>query len=275
MMMGPEDPEDILSTSLQTLYNLTPIAHSSPGSLFTYTSPSRQHTLTLRTPEPHHANWSLHASSIWVASLYLADHLDGLGLDTASTSHPLHVLELGAGAGLPSILIAKSYPHVLVTASDYPDDDLIHTLADNIARNHAPRCRAVAYAWGADPSILNGTGTGDGTPNHAFDVVFAADTLWNPDSHPALIQTLQHTLKKSTAARAHLVAGLHTGRYTLQAFLNAVGPAGFELAGLSEREVRGDAERPWDVATAESEDEQERRRWVVWIALRWTTTRLV
>jgi hypothetical protein len=57
--------------------------------------------------------------------------------------------------GLPSILIAKRYPDVAVTVSDYPDEDLIHTLSQNVADNGvSANCRAVTYGWGSDPAEL-------------------------------------------------------------------------------------------------------------------------
>jgi len=49
----------------------------------------------------------------------------------------LRLIELGAGSGLPSILIAKCYPRITVIASDFPDAKLIHTLRENVTRMHA------------------------------------------------------------------------------------------------------------------------------------------
>jgi len=261
------DPEDILSTSLESLYGYTPITYSIAGSIFTHTTKSSSttepQTVIVRTPETHHANWSLHASSIWVSSLFLVDHLQYLGLD--QHSKPVHVLELGAGAGIPSLVIAKTFSYVFVTASDYPDERLIQTLSNNVERNNVTRCRVVAYEWGSDVSVLGTSGDGTG----GFDVIVAADTIWNSDLHIPFIETLQMTLKKTTAARIHLVAGLHTGRYTLQAFLDAVEEAGFEFESIVEREVAGHSARSWSVARAEDEDEHERRRWILWISLKW------
>src|SRR5882762_8566785 len=153
------DIEDIFSSSLAMLYGYTPVSHSSPGKIFTYIAKSTSSSgtplvLTVRTPDTQAANWGLHASSIWVASLYLADHLADLCLDSYTASSPgknIRVLELGAGAGLPSILIAKTYHAVKMTASDFPDDDLIRTLSDNIRNNGvSDRCRVIPYAWGSD-----------------------------------------------------------------------------------------------------------------------------
>jgi EEF1A N-terminal glycine/lysine methyltransferase len=275
-MSDQSDPEDILSNSLETLYGYTPITHSSPGSHFTYKrvrpyvnrpdEPPLE--ITLSTPDTHAQNWSLHASSIWVSSLYIADHLEDLHLDTATPindGHPLSVLELGAGAGLPGILIAKTYPHVHVTSSDYPDAALVRALRDNVLRNGAAdRCRVVPHAWGADIADLIA-----GPRPPAFDVILAADTLWNPELHALFINTLRAALARSDRARVHLVAGLHTGRYTMQSFMCAVQQVGFQVVEATEREVHGSGVRPWSVEWMEEEDERERRRWVVWIVLKW------
>ena len=265
------DPEEILSSSLGTLYDYTPITHSSPGGLFTYIHRPEDRdrdlptpAITLSTPDTQAEHWSLHASSIWVSALYVADHISELGLPEKAAATPLRLIELGAGAGLPSILIAKSHPHVVhVIAGDFPDPLLIHTLRENVARNDtSPNCSVVPHAWGADPSAL--------LP--AADIVLAADTLWNPELHAALLRTTCSVLARTPAARAHFVAGLHTGRYTLDSFFRAAGEAGLALVEVTEREVQGERRRrEWDVRRAESvdEDECERRRWVVWSVLKW------
>jgi nicotinamide N-methyltransferase len=266
-----DDPEDILSDSLSTLYDYAPITHSSPGSDFTYTHPASGQTIVLRTPDTAPANWALHASSIWVAALFLADHIAELGLPDAPdspdasdlTPRVVHVLELGAGAGLPSILLAATHPRVRVVSSDYPDASITQTLEANVTRNGVgARCSVVPYAWGADPAPLRG-----------FDVVLAADTLWSPDLHVALVRTIAVALARTQDACAHLVAGLHTGRYTIAAFLRCVEAEDTELAvlGAEEREVGGGGRRAWDVRRAEGEEERERRRWVVWIRVGWAT----
>lgn len=259
------DPEDILSSSLGTLYDYAPITHSSAGESFTYTQHSKDRDpdlptsviITLSTPNTQAEHWSLHASSIWVSALYVADHISELGLPT---DIPLRLIELGASAGLPSILIAKSHPLVHVVASDFPDPLLIHTLRENVVRNQASRnCSVVPHAWGTDPSAL--------LP--AADVILAADTLWNSEHHGALLRTTCAVLARTPAARAYFVAGMHTGRYTLDSFFRKAGEAGLALVEASEREVQGEGRREWDVRRAESEDERERRRWLVWSVFRW------
>ncbi|KAJ7170464.1 putative methyltransferase-domain-containing protein [Mycena crocata] len=267
MSTHDEEPEDILSSSLLGLYQYHPITLASAGSIYIYDHPDQNKKITLHTPDTQAANWSLHASSVWAASRFLADHLDYLDISThlsRSAGERVKVLELGAAAGLPSIVIATSYPQVSVTVSDYPDVDLIRTLKKNVAENGVANCRAVAYGWGSDPVELF-------PPNDSekFDLVIAADTLWNPEFHPLFIDSLRLTLKKSLSSRIHLFAGLHTGRYTIQSFLNVVSAAGFELVSALENETTGERQRIWSVDRAEGEDESERRRWIVYLCLKW------
>ncbi|KAJ7255496.1 hypothetical protein B0H12DRAFT_1016431 [Mycena haematopus] len=265
-MTSTEDPEDILSSALSTLYDYQPITLSSAGGLFVYDSAEPGISkVTVRTPDTEAANWSLHASSVWTASRFLADNLHYLDLPAhLSRGERVKLLELGAAAGLPSIVIARRYPEITVVASDYPDMKLIRTLTENVAENGvSANCRAVAYGWGSDPSELFSP------DNEKFDVVIAADTLWNSEFHGVFIEALRLTLKTSPHSRIHLFAGLHTGRYTIQSFLNAVSAAGLVLETAFERETNGMQQRPWSVDKAEGEDEGERRRWIVYMCLRW------
>jgi nicotinamide N-methyltransferase len=201
------EPEEILSSSLETLYNFAPIAHSSAGGLFTYVHRSEDPnspplTITVSVPDTQTEHWSLHVSTIWTAALYVADHISELNLppapaesrsSSAADTHPLRLIELGAGTGLPSILIAKRYPHISVIASDFPDAKLIHTLRENVARNDArANCAVVPHAWGTDPSALLLHSSGAGA-----DVVLAADTLWDPAQHAALLCTLCAVLARA------------------------------------------------------------------------------
>ncbi|KAI0349552.1 hypothetical protein OH77DRAFT_1224577 [Trametes cingulata] len=268
------DPEDVLAESLETLYDHAIVTQGSPGSTFSYQPKDGGPIINLTTPDTHAANWSLHATSIWTSSIYVADYLPDLHIDhhaerARAEGHQLEILELGAGAGLPSIHIARVFKDVQVTCTDYPDDALIRTLAVNVKRNEvSDRCRVVPYAWGSDPSpLFLANGSRDAIPG--FDIVLAADTVWNSETHRIFIETLRLTLRRSPDARVYLVAGLHTGRYVIQSFLRLMDDAGFSAESLTERRVGASEERPWSVDRAEGEDERERRRWVVWMVFKW------
>ena len=267
------DPTDIFSSSLETLYDHQPVTVASAGSAYEYNlklASGENVKLRLMTPDTLPANWFLHASDIWASSCFLADHISELGLDTFNdpvTGRRLRLLELGAAAGLPGILIAKTRgDSVDVTVSDYPDKLLIETLARNVRLNCVDHsCRVVAHAWGSDPAALLGN-AGEG-----FDIIIAADTLWNSSLHAAFIKTLLKALSPISSARVHLVAGLHTGRYTIRSFLNAAQEAGFEVESVCEMEIKGPRVRVWSIEVLQDEDHSDRRRWVVWMVLRWKT----
>ncbi|KAF9643718.1 hypothetical protein BDM02DRAFT_3191303 [Thelephora ganbajun] len=267
-----EDVE-IFSDSLSTLYNYTAITLSSnPGSTFTYTNESA--TVHLKTPDTKPENWSLHASSVWISAVFLADHIRLLDLDRYGHLPKIHVLELGAGAGLPGILIAKTRDDVQVVLSDYPDEELIDALNQNVASNISDgSAQVVPYDWTTDNIAPFHVLSPDG-----FDVIIAADTLWNVDLHSAFLRSLESLLRPDadgpSSSSVNLVAGLHTGRWTIQAFLNAVQDRRlFRLHRVVEIRANFDEdttpeERSWEVER-EDEGESDRRAWVVSITMGW------
>ncbi len=103
-----------------------------------------------------------------------------------------------------------------------------------------------------------------------MDVIIAADTLWNSQSHQSLLNSLQLLLRRTADARVYIVAGLHTGRYTLQAFIQLVEESNLESEEILERNVVEGGRREWKVDRVEGEDvEKERRRWAVWMKIKW------
>ncbi|TIA49918.1 hypothetical protein D6C77_09411 [Aureobasidium pullulans] len=106
------------------------------------------------------------------------------------------VLELGAGAGLPSLISAHlSAKRVVVT--DYPDAELIANLSYNIDACAAKLpIVAKGYLWGADASTL----IDEVKPEEGFDVLILADLLFNHSEHGKLVQTVKNSLKKDGTA---------------------------------------------------------------------------
>ena len=113
-----------------------------------------------------------------------------------------YVLELGAGAGLPSIICAlRGARKVVVT--DYPDPELIENLQFNIDHCEAIPDRTVisaeGYLWGNASDKLRNHLEGQ---SNGFDLLILADILFNHSEHEKLIESLCTTLNKSANARA-------------------------------------------------------------------------
>ena len=111
------------------------------------------------------------------------------------------VLELGAGAGLPS-LVCGVLGAKKVVVTDYPDPDLVANLWSNIeglglTENEKGVVVAEGYCWGADTSTLLGH-----ISNPGFEVLILADLLFNHSEHAKLVATIKATLLKTKDAKA-------------------------------------------------------------------------
>lgn len=136
---------------------------------------------------------------LWNASRITAHYLEKHAEDLVRGRQ---VLELGAGAGLPSIVCAlESAQNVVVT--DYPDAELIENLEINIKDCLDPQfsnIMAEGYIWGKSPGALIAH---LGSPEKAgFDLLILADLLFNHSEHAKLVYTIQFTLKRRADARA-------------------------------------------------------------------------
>ena len=131
-----------------------------------------------------------------VLSTYLQQNANNL-------VHKRKILELGAGAGLPS-LVAATLGAQKVVVTDYPDAELVENLAQNITTcsllpQPATTVVAEGYLWGSSTEkILEHLPS----PNHGFDVLLLADLLFNHSCHDALVSTIIKTLARTPEARA-------------------------------------------------------------------------
>lgn len=139
---------------------------------------------------------------LWNAGRILAKYLES---NAEAILKDKTVLELGAGAGLPSLICAlNGAKQVVVT--DYPDANLIENLQHNIEKNSAMlpsplNISAEGYLWGA--SILALTShLPTSEQNDGFDLLILGDLLFNHSEHGKLIATVQQTLKHSSSAQA-------------------------------------------------------------------------
>jgi len=136
---------------------------------------------------------------LWNAGRTLATYLEN---NADSLIRGKSVLELGAGAGLPSLVSAiHGARHVVVT--DYPDPDLVENLqwnVDHCAMLPQPRnIEAKGYLWGAETETLV-SGLSSGEAN--FDLLILADLLFNHSEHRKLVSSVQQMLKRSADAQA-------------------------------------------------------------------------
>ncbi|WWC71505.1 uncharacterized protein I206_105463 [Kwoniella pini CBS 10737] len=122
------------------------------------------------------------------------------------------VLELGAGAGLPSIVCTLGGSKQVVI-TDYPDTNLVENMRFNVDVNVAGDLRGnvdvVGHLWGHDVKHLMTR-----TENEGYDLLILSDLVFNHSQHDALIKTVNSTLSHKpdacilvffTSHRPHLV----------------------------------------------------------------------
>ncbi|KAK4676996.1 Protein N-terminal and lysine N-methyltransferase efm7 [Podospora pseudoanserina] len=144
----------------------------------------------------------LEAHHLWNGSRVISQLFESTPTTTVKNRT---VCELGAGAGLPS-LVASMLGASLVVCTDFPDPDLIATIQKNIDGCHLlphdnDKLNIVAdgFVWGASPSTLLRH-----SPN-GFDVLILADLLFRHSEHGNMIKTIRETLKRTREAKAYVV----------------------------------------------------------------------
>ncbi|KAI9934366.1 hypothetical protein ASPWEDRAFT_38074 [Aspergillus wentii DTO 134E9] len=116
------------------------------------------------------------------------------------------VLEIGAAAGVPSIVSAIKGARTVVM-TDYYDPDLVDNMRQN-AESAAPMIPSSSslhvngYRWG-DPVEPLFERLPEGSKG--FDLIIMADVVYNHPQHPNLIKTMQMTLKRSSEAVALVI----------------------------------------------------------------------
>ncbi|KAH8808485.1 hypothetical protein F5884DRAFT_792386 [Xylogone sp. PMI_703] len=174
-----------------------------------YTLPSQNKTLTLRLVG-HNPLWGHH---LWNGGRLISSCIDS----RPELVRGKTVLELGAGAGLPSLVSAVVGARKVVV-SDYPDPDLVQNLVFNVEANEgviydldsggdkekAKRIVVEGYCWGADvaPLLRHLDSSNKEDAGAKFDVLILADLLFNHSEHAKLVDTIKRTLAKRVDARA-------------------------------------------------------------------------
>lgn len=137
-----------------------------------------------------------------------------------SLVHGRTVLELGAGAGLPS-LVCAALGATIVIVTDYPDAALIENLRWNIAHcalskdgtvdGNVRKALVVAepYLWGASADHLTAhlaptsppSATNTVNASSGFDTLILADLLFNHSEHAKLVRSMRTLLARRASAR--------------------------------------------------------------------------
>lgn len=132
---------------------------------------------------------------LWNAAKRFAWRLDG----EKELVRGRRVLELGAAAGLPS-LVAAGNGASQVVMTDYPDPDLMGNMEYN-ARSNFPelvesgRLAVRGYIWGQDvEELMRESPSKEAEP---FDVIILSDLLFNHSQHRNLLWTCKQTLSRS------------------------------------------------------------------------------
>lgn len=140
---------------------------------------------------------------LWNAGRTIADYLEDRVHEWIAGKD---ILELGAGAGLPSMVCAIRGARTVVV-TDYPDYALIENLHMNAFICDAlvqktSLLKVEGYKWGDSPAdILSHIAQ----PSAGFDVLILADVIYNHPQHHNLIKSVRMTLKKSPDAVAFVV----------------------------------------------------------------------
>ncbi|KAI5840494.1 S-adenosyl-L-methionine-dependent methyltransferase [Morchella snyderi] len=217
----------------------------------TLTTGARE-TLTVRLVG-HNPLWG---HMLWHAGRITSEYLEA---HAAALIAGKRILELGAGAGLPSLVCAlRGAARVVVT--DYPDPDLVANLRENIAAAGAPgNVFAEGYIWGRDVAGLMGEGEGEGGK---FDVLVLSDLLFNHSQHGALAATVKAAMKADGVALVFFTPHRPWLLSEDLAFFQVAEEAGFEVRKVLERKL----EAPM---FEEDPGDRELRRTVFGYELRW------
>lgn len=147
----------------------------------------------------HNPLWGHH---LWQAGRLVSAYLE----KNSSLVEGKTVLELGAGAGLPS-LVCAGLDAKKVVVTDYPDAELVQNLQINIDRFYSDcglkgeekKIIAQGYCWGNDAQTLLSHLPSE---EQGFEVLILADLLFNHSEHGKLVETVKSTLKRSKEAKA-------------------------------------------------------------------------
>ncbi|KAG5287720.1 nicotinamide N-methyltransferase [Histoplasma capsulatum G186AR] len=333
-----DDAEDILTSFLPHLYpDEAPLCLGDPGKTVLYTS-GAWGDVTVMVPgypkgseeevvveeerpdmeEGVEGGRRLFAHYLWGGGLVVADgieravrHLAGDGAgeekDLLWSVKGEKVLELGAGAALPSLISALAGA-AQVTITDHPSSPALYgtiqaNIANNIPLHLQSRIFVQSHEWGVlgSDAVSSQESRTQNPETQAASIsavenqgsytrIIAADCLWMRDQHENLIRSLLWFLAPPSppsppslpdgdgsngAARggvAWVVAGFHTGREIVASFFETAVAMGLLVEQIWERDVNATSEegvvtREW-MPVRPGEGPENRARWCVVAFLR-------
>lgn len=211
------------------------------------------------------------AHHLWNGSRVAAQYFEA---DPEGTVRGRNVLELGAGAGLPS-LVAAALGASRVVMTDFPDADILATMEKNIAecriipsetdagegRTKADVITAKGFVWGFDPTPLLAE-----LPTSApkFDVLILADLLFRHSEHGKLLDTIRDTMAAGADAKAYVFFTSYRPwlAHKDMAFFDLARERGFAVDKILERKM----DRP--LFEDDPGDEEVRKTCTGWV-VRW------
>ncbi|PYI07291.1 nicotinamide N-methyltransferase [Aspergillus sclerotiicarbonarius CBS 121057] len=289
-----EDSEDLFAAFLPHLFpDDAPSFHGDPGQHLLYSSP-RYGDLEIMVPSyPAQSERrpdnpvnqveegrKLFAHFLWSAGMVVADgvekadRLESCGQLSKTDDVAMwrvrgeSVLELGAGAALPSVTCALAQASA-VTATDHPSSPALSgAIRFNMTHNlQAPKIPTPTnvtiqpHEWGtleADPWATQNKG--------CFTRIVAADCYWMRSQHENLVRTMRWFL--APEGRVWVVASFHTGRAIVAGFFETALQMGLEIERIYERDLSSaqddgsEVHREW-VPEREGEGPENRKRWCV------------
>ncbi|PGH08338.1 hypothetical protein AJ79_06025 [Helicocarpus griseus UAMH5409] len=158
---------------------------------------------------------------LWNAGKTSSDYLESRARDWVQGKD---ILELGAGAGLPSLVCAILGARTAVV-TDYPDFQLVENMRINAEacealiplgtgkgedgkKGTSSPLRVEGFKWGADPETVlrHVPGDNNGVAGlRGFDLLILADVIYNHPQHGDLITSVKQTLKRTRDAVAFVV----------------------------------------------------------------------